>query len=49
MGESPASVQAPRTMAVTGYGEGVNVVQFQRSEKSEEGECHDIARGNTER
>ena len=26
MGESPAPVQAPRTVAVTGCGEGVNVV-----------------------
>ena len=26
MGESPASVQAPRAVAVTGCGEGVNVV-----------------------
>ena len=31
MGESPVPVQAPRTVAVTGCGEGVNVVQFQRS------------------
>ena len=35
-----APVQAPRAVAVTGYGEGVNVVQFQRSEN---GKCHDIA------
>ena len=33
MGESPAPVQAPRAVAVTGCGEGVDVVQFQHARK----------------